>query len=230
MLKNIDGRSLVDALEGRPLKSRPIFSETGLWFTETLPEVPIGKRIAYPDLIHLTEVDKSHSDEIVIRQQWEPLSIAAKYRMIRDDRFKLIYIPTRLGARFELFDTLEDPAETRDISSKDPEIVRQLKSKLMEWISEEVSLERQGDLFVPRLEEMSGGKCVRSFWDWFASLVCIAIAVLSIRIVLVERARSLDIPMPKLQAAEEFRTAQRADGVPSQPKIQQVEANNLKMS
>ena len=65
--KDIDGRSLVSGIKGQPLPSRPVFAETGLWFTETLPEVPIEKRIAYPDLIHLTEVDKSHSDEIVMR-------------------------------------------------------------------------------------------------------------------------------------------------------------------
>ncbi len=146
-----------NALQGQAIKGRPIFSETGLWFTETLPEVPIEKRIAYPDLIHLTEVDKSHSDEIVMRREWEPLSIAAKYRMVRDERFKLIYIPTRLGLRFELFDTLTDPGETRDVAAQNAEVVEQLKPKLINWILEDVSLERQGDLMVPRLEKSSSG-------------------------------------------------------------------------
>ncbi len=51
---------------------------------------------------------------------------------------------------------------------------------------------------------------MRNFGDWFAQLSCIAIAVLSIRVVLVERTRSLDTPMPKL-AADEARIPARTD-------------------
>jgi arylsulfatase A-like enzyme len=156
--KNIDGRSLVAGIERQPLSARPVFSETGLWFTETLPEVPIEKRIPYPDLIHLTEVDKSHADEIVIRRQWEPLTIAAKHRMVRDERYKLIYMPTRSGPRFELFDTSEDPGETRDIAAQDPAIVARLKPQLMDWMLKDASLERQGDLIVSRVESSPTGK------------------------------------------------------------------------
>jgi len=154
--KNIDGQSLVAAIENQPFQRRPVFAETGLWFTETLPEVPIEKRIPYPDLIHLTEVDKSHSDEIVIRRQWEPLSIAAKYRMVRDETYKLVYMPTRTGARFELFDTRQDPGEIRDISAQSPEIVKRLKPQLMDWILQDTSLERQGDLIVSRIDGPAG--------------------------------------------------------------------------
>ena len=134
-----------------------MFSETGLWFTETVPEIPFESRIAYPDLVHLTEVDRSHSDEIVIRKEWEPLTRAAKYRMIRDERYKLIYMPTRLGPHFELFDTIEDPGEVRDIAAKKPEIVDDLKPKLVDWILRDVTLERHGDLIVPRVRDGKGG-------------------------------------------------------------------------
>lgn len=150
--KNIDGQSLVSALQGRPLPSRPIFSETGLWFTETVPEVPLEKRIPYPDLIHLTEIDKNHSDEVVIRRQWEPVTIAAKHRMIRDGRFKLVYIPTRRGPSYELFDTSQDPGETNNIAESQGAIVQQLKPKLLQWILEDLSLERQGEVVMPRLD------------------------------------------------------------------------------
>jgi arylsulfatase A-like enzyme len=57
---------------------------------------------------------------------------------------------------------------------------------------------------------------MRNFWDWFAQLSCAAIAVLSLRVVLVERARSLDTPMPKW-VADEAQTPPKADlPVPSQ--------------
>ena len=38
------------------------------------------------------------------------------------------------------------------------------------------------------------------FWDWFARLTGITLAVLSLRAVLVERDRSLSVPMPKVEA------------------------------
>jgi arylsulfatase A-like enzyme len=155
--KNIDGQSLAEALNGQPIQRGPIFSETGLWFTETLPEVPFEKRLPYPDLIHLTEVDRIHSDEIVVRREWVPLSIAAKYRMIRDNRFKLVYIPTRLGPRYELFDTVQDPGETHDVSAPNLEVVLRLKPMLMDWILEDVELERQKELIVPRAQNNSSG-------------------------------------------------------------------------
>ena len=154
---NVDGRSLAVSSAERPPPPRPVFSETGLWFTETIPEIPFESRIAYPELVHLTEVDRAHSDEIVIRKEWEPLTIAAKYRMIRDERYKLIYMPTRMGPRLELFDTLEDPAEVLDIAAKKPEIVDQLKLKLVDWILNDVTLERRGDIIVPRVRDGKGG-------------------------------------------------------------------------
>ncbi len=155
--KDVNGRSLAGAISGKQLPNRPVFAETGLWFTETVPEVPIYRRIAYPDLIHLTEVDRAHSDEIVMRRQWESLTIAAKYRMIRDERYKLIYMPTRSGPRFELFDTVEDPAEVRDISKSAADVMGYLKPQLLDWILKDVSVERRGDLVVPRVQTDTAG-------------------------------------------------------------------------
>ena len=153
----MDGQSLAAAVESRRFASRPVFSETGLWFTDSVLEVPPEKRISYPDLIHLTEVDKSHSDEVVIRRQWELLTTAVKYRMMRNERYKLIYMPTRHGAKYELFDTQLDPAEVHDIAEQTPEVVEKLKPQLVDWILKDVLLERQGELIVPRVQQSAQG-------------------------------------------------------------------------
>jgi len=58
---------------------------------------------------------------------------------------------------------------------------------------------------------------VKRFWTWFAELSCITIAVLSVRVVLVERERSLNTPMPKPVEAQEGLATQRALHVTSQP-------------
>ena len=64
---------------------------------------------------------------------------------------------------------------------------------------------------------------MRNFWDWFAQLSCVAIAVLSVRIVLVERARSLDTPMPKLVADLTPAPAQSNLSVPQQTKKSEIQ-------
>jgi hypothetical protein len=47
------------------------------------------------------------------------------------DRFKLY--SSNGGKSFELYDIVEDPEETEDIGSAHPEIVEQMKQRLMEW-------------------------------------------------------------------------------------------------
>jgi hypothetical protein len=155
--KDMDGRSLGAALQGRVPDARPVFAETGLWFTETLPEVPSDQRIPYPDLIHLTEVDRNHADEIVIRREWESYTTAVKHRMVREGRFKLIYMPTRRGPKFELFDAYSDLGETSDVALKYPEVVQRLKSILMQWTLADVSMESRGDVVLPRLQTGDAG-------------------------------------------------------------------------
>jgi arylsulfatase A-like enzyme len=48
-----------------------------------------------------------------------------------EDRFKLYSSDS--GSSFELYDILEDPGETNDIASGNPEILEQMKQSLMEW-------------------------------------------------------------------------------------------------
>ncbi len=149
--RDMDGRSLAASMQGRPLEARPVFAETDLWFTETLPEIPLEQRIPYPDLIHLTEVDRSHADEIVIRSEWEAFTTAVKHRMVREGGFKLVYMPTRRGPKMELFDTNSDPGETFDAARNYPETTQRLKTLLMQWILADVSMDSRNDVIFPRV-------------------------------------------------------------------------------
>lgn len=153
----MDGRSIADAVNGRMLGAKPVFAETGLWFTETVAEVPFEQRIPYPDLLHLTQVDRNHADEIVIRREWEALTTAAKHRMIREGNFKLIYMPTRLGPRVMLFDTAADPGEVSNVASEQPQAVERLRSALMQWILADTNLESARGVLVPRVSPASSG-------------------------------------------------------------------------
>jgi arylsulfatase A-like enzyme len=154
---DMDGRSLAEAVHGKAIGSRPVFAETGLWFTETIAEVPLEHRIPYPDLLHLTEVDRSHVDEIVIRREWEALTTAAKHRMIREGNFKLIYMPTRRGPKTVLFDTANDPGEVLDVSSRFPEVTQRLRSTLLQWILTDATLDSAQGSLVPRSQPRVAG-------------------------------------------------------------------------
>jgi hypothetical protein len=145
-----DGRSLVPLLDGKPLEPRSVYSETGLWFTEVIAEVPLTRRIAYPDLTQLTEVDRTHADQIVIRQRWEPLAIAAKHRMLQKGELRLLYVPTRSGARFELCDLKLDPGCAEDASRNHPGEFEALKAEFWRFVGSDPAVTRDGNLLVPR--------------------------------------------------------------------------------
>ena len=149
--RSMDGMSLAGVFEGHALLERPVFAETGLWFTEKLPEVPPELRIPYPDLLHLTEIDRSHADEVVIRREWDAITTAAKHRMVRDSRYKLLYMPTRNGPKYTLFDTLTDPGESVDISSTETRVAEHMRELLMQWMLSDASIEIRDGVLVPRV-------------------------------------------------------------------------------
>ncbi len=55
-------------------------------------------------------------------------------RALVDDQFKLVLHDRKAGEpKVELFDLLDDPAETRDLSQEQPEIVDKLKQQMRDW-------------------------------------------------------------------------------------------------
>jgi arylsulfatase A-like enzyme len=145
---DLDGRSLAPALAGQPLAPRLAFGETELWMGET-PGVPSELRMPVPPVTRLLELDAAHGNEIVLRDDARALTTLARHRMVRDDRFKLLYMPTRDRAIYRLYDTLADPDELVDVASEHPADVERLKAELWNWILADKSLARHGDYVVP---------------------------------------------------------------------------------
>jgi arylsulfatase A-like enzyme len=62
-------------------------------------------------------------------------------KVVRDDRFKLIYAQTRPeqrwiggeGVRFTLFDLVNDPGETKNVADQNPQDAERLKKELWKW-------------------------------------------------------------------------------------------------
>jgi len=149
-LPRADGRSLLPLLQGKSLVERPVYAETGLWFTESLDDVPLDSRIPYPELTALTSVDRRHGDQVVLLPAWEEVTAAAKHRMLEDEQFRLVYRPTRAGPSYLLFDLGTDPACTRDVAAKYPLELARLSQELMARVATDPLVEIRGAYLLPR--------------------------------------------------------------------------------
>ena len=147
---DLDGQSLAAAMKGEAPTERRAFAETGLWFTEEIPGLPAELRLPYPGIARLTEVDTQHGDELVLQKTMRPLTLVAKHRMVRDDRWKLVYVPTRTGVRWMLFDTAADPGETQDVAAAHPDVVSRLQGDLWAWMRLDTDMTERGGYLVPR--------------------------------------------------------------------------------
>ena len=150
---SLDGQSLAGLMRGMPDAPRLAFAESELWFTEDILGVSAKERLPYPGIMQMTELDSAHGQvEVVLQKAMIPVTLVARHRMVRDERFKLVYVPTRQGAFYKLFDTHDDPSEVRDIAGTSPAEVERLKVPLWKWMLEDHSMVQKEGLLVPREE------------------------------------------------------------------------------
>jgi arylsulfatase A-like enzyme len=162
--QDLDGASLAAALDGQALPPRRAYAESELWFTETIPGLPASLRLPYPDIARLTEIDAAHGDEVVLQSAMRPLTIVARHRMVRDDRWKLLYVPTRTGVRWMLFDTVADPGETQDVAATHADVVARLQGELWSWMRQDPVMTERGGYLVPndaRTDGRGGAELLR---------------------------------------------------------------------
>ena len=74
----------------------------------------------------------------------------AEQRTIRDERWKLVYLPDRAGVRYQLFDTEHDPDETTDVAAGHPAEVTRLTAAMWRWMLEDAGMAERDGYLVPR--------------------------------------------------------------------------------
>jgi arylsulfatase A-like enzyme len=155
---DLDGTSLVPELApgSGAVAPRFAYAESELWFTEEILGVPPELRMPYPGIFALTEIDARHNAEIVMRRDMQAVTRMARHRMVRDERSKLVYVPTRTGVKYMLFDTVADPAEVKDVAAAHPDEVARLRAELWAWMLRDPAMEQRDGYLVPR-QAAAGG-------------------------------------------------------------------------
>lgn len=117
----MDGVSLAGCLaEGGDCPELDAFNETGIWITD-IPGLP-EDHLRYPDLLALIDVPDHDRGTLGIKPEYSARIMAAKDRMLRRGRWKLVYQPLEGGYALRLFDLERDPGCQHDVSDTHPEI------------------------------------------------------------------------------------------------------------
>ena len=121
----------------------PVYSETGLVFTRYDTERLKDAYLHFERSLSLLDVTP-HGWTIFFKPEYRREFLLSKHRMWLRWPHKLLYVPTRQGPRWELYDLEADPGETEDLFSEDDPLSRRLRDELV------ATLEAAGDV---RLED-----------------------------------------------------------------------------
>lgn len=135
---SMDGVSLVNYLEHETeIQKLKAYNETGIWITD----IPGQQKnhLKYPNLLELIDILDPYSGTLSIKSEYKDIILSAKDRMIRFDKWKLVYQPLDKGHTLLLFDLDSDPSCSNDVSSQHPEIVDSLWKDLSDYISNGVT-------------------------------------------------------------------------------------------
>ena len=131
-----EGDSFAGWLDGsEPPEWRPFFGETGFPFIQF--PVEGVRRPALPPMDDMTRIDRSFNFQFVLRNEFAPLLVEAKQRVLRTKRWKLVCTPTLEGGRhFALFRLSDDPHGEKDLSAVRAEVLVPMRTALERWMDQ----------------------------------------------------------------------------------------------
>ncbi len=141
------GISFKGVIEGK-LKHIPriAYAETGIWFIDKGDQFFQQQRIRYPDVSVLCRIDAPRFD-VVLKNEYSDLINIAKHRTVFDEKYKVIYIPTREGVRYEMY-RRGDKSYTNIYEPGNPEF-RRLSGYLDSLVLRYEKVHIINDLYIP---------------------------------------------------------------------------------
>jgi len=123
--EGLDGISLLPTIFGGAEPRRAIFGESGISIlSSSNPRMKIEIELQRPLAILPEEWFPL----------WEEVFNRAKFRMIVEGDWKLIYTPDGGSGSFELYDLASDPAEETNLYEEEAEIAERMRGRLMNWV------------------------------------------------------------------------------------------------
>ncbi len=123
--QGIDGVSLLPIIFGGAEPRRGIFGESGISIlSSSNPRMRIKLAPQRPPAVPPEEWFNL----------WEEVFNRAKFRMIVEGDWKLIYTPDGGSGSFELYDLASDPAEETNLYEEEAEIAERMRGRLMNWV------------------------------------------------------------------------------------------------
>jgi arylsulfatase A-like enzyme/glycosyltransferase involved in cell wall biosynthesis len=136
----MDGISLVPRLRDPAARLQlDAYNETGIWMADMPGMRP--DHLRYPNLLEMLEVPDKATGTLAIKPEYASRIIAAKDRMLRHGRWKLVYQPLEEGELIRLYDLETDPGCRRDVAPEHPEILTDLRVRLQQIMASDPGLE-----------------------------------------------------------------------------------------
>jgi len=126
------------------------YSETEIWFSRTGSVFYQKNRLDYPGISQLLTFDPGHSGEIILNPKYEKMLVVSKHRSLIHGQWKLIYMPTRQGVRYELYDVIKDPANEHNLAASNQDVLSAMKSRFLAGVKKiEPHARMMDDFIVP---------------------------------------------------------------------------------
>jgi hypothetical protein len=104
----------------------------------------------YPSILKMHQIVPEEDYQIMITDPFYRETIAfAKHRSIVNSRYKFIYIPTRDGVIYELYDRISDPLNQTNIAESNPYVIEKMKAELYKLAEEKEGANIIGDYIIP---------------------------------------------------------------------------------
>jgi hypothetical protein len=135
------GHSLLPVMRGAEFTGYPAYMETELWYSPETPYIKDRVRISYPGIQRVLEL-VPQTYEIVLKKEFVPIVIQAKYRAIQLNEKKYIYMPGDRGFQEEWY--LNEKPNARE-KINDSELLN-LKYKLLDLFENKFTIMSNGEI------------------------------------------------------------------------------------